>query len=218
MCGTIGLEVLGSQRAGGCRSSPGARRPARRCATPFVEDAAPGGSGLRRSSSPARRPITRSSGRLRSSWRISSRRRDCARARCCTTVIICISSRATFNASASTIWRCCRRPCSVDSSRSPLPPRVAWTTMRNACGTLRVLLRYLHREGVIAKDLSALVAFPQSYRHAGVPRSMSWEQVEQVPGQHRQEICLRRAGLRDAAAVRELRVAGLRKSRCSHAR
>ena len=33
---------------------------------------------------------------------------------------------------------------------------------------------------MIAKDLSALVEFPQSYRHAGVPRSISWEQVEQV--------------------------------------
>lgn len=60
------------------------------------------------------------------------------------------------------------------------PPRVAWTTTRNACGTLRVLLRYLHREGVIAKDLSTLIEFPQSYRHAGIPRSISWEQVEQV--------------------------------------
>lgn len=60
------------------------------------------------------------------------------------------------------------------------PPRVAWTTTRNACGTLRVFLRYLYREGVIAKDLSSLVEFPLSYRHAGVPRSISWEQVEQV--------------------------------------
>jgi integrase/recombinase XerD len=60
------------------------------------------------------------------------------------------------------------------------PPRVAWSTVRNACGTLRVFLRYLHREGVLAKDLSSLVEFPQSYRHAGVPRSISWEQVERV--------------------------------------
>jgi len=59
-------------------------------------------------------------------------------------------------------------------------PRVAWTTLRNACGTLRVFLRYLHREGVIRKDLSTLVEFPQSYRHSGIPRSISWEQVEQV--------------------------------------
>jgi site-specific recombinase XerD len=60
------------------------------------------------------------------------------------------------------------------------PPRISWTTMRNACGALRVFLRYLHREGLTAKDLSALVEFPQSYRHAGLPRSMGWEQVEQV--------------------------------------
>jgi integrase/recombinase XerD len=59
-------------------------------------------------------------------------------------------------------------------------PRVAWTTLRNACGTLRVFLRYLHREGVLTKDFSSLVEFPLSYRHAHVPRSISWEQVEQV--------------------------------------
>jgi len=60
------------------------------------------------------------------------------------------------------------------------PPRVSWRTVRTACGVLRVFLRYLNREGVIAKDLSSLVEFPQSYRHAGVPRSISWEQVERV--------------------------------------
>lgn len=58
--------------------------------------------------------------------------------------------------------------------------RVAWTTLRNACGTLRVFLRYLHREGVLARDLSALVEFPRRYRDAGIPRAISWEQVEQV--------------------------------------
>jgi integrase/recombinase XerD len=59
-------------------------------------------------------------------------------------------------------------------------PRVAWPTLRNACGTLRVFVRYLYREQVLAKDLSRLVEFPQSYRLAGIPRSMGWEQVEQV--------------------------------------
>jgi integrase/recombinase XerD len=59
-------------------------------------------------------------------------------------------------------------------------PRVAWTTLRNACGTLRVFLRYIHREKVLAKDLSSLIEFPRSYRLSGVPRSISWEQVEQV--------------------------------------
>jgi integrase/recombinase XerD len=59
-------------------------------------------------------------------------------------------------------------------------PRVAWPTLRNACGTLRVFLRYVHREGVVSKDLSSFVEFPRAYRDAGVPRSINWEQVEQV--------------------------------------
>jgi site-specific recombinase XerD len=87
------------------------------------------------------------------------------------------------------------------------PPRVAWTTLRNACGTLRVFLRYLHREGVIAKDLSSLVEFPQSYRHANIPRSISWEQVEQVLA------CIDRrsvSGKRDYAMLLLLATYGLR--------
>lgn len=59
-------------------------------------------------------------------------------------------------------------------------PRVARSTLRNACGTLRVFLRYLHREGVLDKDLSSLVEFPLCHRLAGIPRSIPWEQVEQV--------------------------------------
>jgi integrase/recombinase XerD len=86
-------------------------------------------------------------------------------------------------------------------------PRVAWTTLRNACGTLRVLLRYLHREGVISRDLSSLVEFPQSYRHAGIPRSISWDQVEQVLGSiDRRSSC----GKRDFAMLLLLATYGLR--------
>lgn len=86
-------------------------------------------------------------------------------------------------------------------------PRVAWPTLRNACGTLRVFLRYLHREGVLLKDLSSLVEFPQSYRHAAVPRSISWEQVEQVlAGIDRRSVC----GKRDYAMLLLLATYGLR--------
>lgn len=85
--------------------------------------------------------------------------------------------------------------------------RVAWTTLRNACGTLRVLLRYLHREGVLAKDFSSLVEFPQSYRHASIPRSISWEQVEQVlAGIDRRSV----SGKRDYAMLLLLATYGLR--------
>lgn len=86
-------------------------------------------------------------------------------------------------------------------------PRVAWPTLRNACGTLRVFLRYLHREGVLIKDWSSLVEFPQSYRHAHVPRSISWEQVEQVlAGIDRRSIC----GKRDYVMLLLLATYGLR--------
>jgi integrase/recombinase XerD len=86
-------------------------------------------------------------------------------------------------------------------------PRVAWPTLRNACGTLRVFLRYLHREGVLAKDLSSLVEFPQSYRLSGIPRSIAWEQVEQVlSGIDRRSPC----GKRDYAMLFLLATYGLR--------
>jgi integrase/recombinase XerD len=86
-------------------------------------------------------------------------------------------------------------------------PRVSWPTLRNACGTLRVFLRYLHREGVMIKDLSPLVQFPQSYRHAGVPRSISWDQVEQVlAGIDRRSV----SGKRDYAMLLLLSTYGLR--------
>jgi site-specific recombinase XerD len=86
-------------------------------------------------------------------------------------------------------------------------PRVAWSTVRNACGTLRVFLRYLHREGLIAKDLSPLVEFPQHFRHSGIPRSISWDQVERVlAGIDRRS----HSGKRDFAILGMLATYGLR--------
>jgi integrase/recombinase XerD len=87
------------------------------------------------------------------------------------------------------------------------PPRVSWSTVRNACGVLRVFLRYLYRERVMAKDFSSLVEFPQSYRHAGLPRSISWEQVERVlAGVDRRSA----SGKRDYAILLLLATYGLR--------
>jgi integrase/recombinase XerD len=86
-------------------------------------------------------------------------------------------------------------------------PRVAWSTVRNACGTLRVFLRYLHRKGLIAKDLSPLVEFPQHFRHSGIPRSISWDQVERVlAGIDRRS----HSGKRDFAMLGMLATYGLR--------
>lgn len=86
-------------------------------------------------------------------------------------------------------------------------PRVAWSTVRNACGTLRVFLRYLHREGAMTKDLSPLVEFPQHFRHSGIPRSISWDQVERVlAGIDRRSS----SGKRDFAMLGMLATYGLR--------
>jgi site-specific recombinase XerD len=86
-------------------------------------------------------------------------------------------------------------------------PRVAWPTLRNACGTLRVFVRYLYRAQVLAKDLSCPVEFPQSYRLSGIPRSIRWEQVEQVLcGIDRRSAC----GKRDYAMLLLLATYGLR--------
>lgn len=86
-------------------------------------------------------------------------------------------------------------------------PRVAWSTLRNGCGSLRVFLRFLHREGVLAKDLSTVVEFPQSYRLSGIPRSIPWEQVEQVlAGIDRRSV----SGKRDYGMLLLLATYGLR--------
>jgi len=58
--------------------------------------------------------------------------------------------------------------------------RVDWSSLRNCCSEVRVLLRYLFREGVLPKDLSGVIEAPQSFRLSGIPRSISWEDVQRV--------------------------------------
>jgi site-specific recombinase XerD len=58
--------------------------------------------------------------------------------------------------------------------------RVHKNTLRNACGSLRVFLRYLHRERILTKDFSSAVDHVQSYRLSGVPRSITWDQVRLI--------------------------------------
>lgn len=45
------------------------------------------------------------------------------------------------------------------------------------CNVLRLLLRYLQREKIINRDLSATVEQPQKYRLSEIPRSINWDQV-----------------------------------------
>lgn len=57
---------------------------------------------------------------------------------------------------------------------------LAKSTVRDSAGALRVFLRYAHREGVVATDLSGVVEWPQLYRLSSIPRSISWEDVNRV--------------------------------------
>ncbi|MFH5878511.1 tyrosine-type recombinase/integrase [Arthrobacter sp. NA-172] len=57
---------------------------------------------------------------------------------------------------------------------------LAKTTVRDEAGSLKVFLRYAHRQGVLSRDLSSAVGWPQAYRLSEIPRSISWADVNQV--------------------------------------
>lgn len=91
----------------------------------------------------------------------------------------------------------------VDRSRAGL----AKSTVRGTCGALKVFLRYAHRQGVLAVDLSETVEWPQVYRLSTIPRSISWAQVGEVlAGVDRRTPC----GKRDYAMLLLLVTYGLR--------
>src|SRR5262249_15056883 len=75
----------------------------------------------------------------------------------------------------------------------------AWlskSTSRRSAGVLRVSLRYVHRQRILAEDLSAAVGWPQVYRLSNVPRSISWDEVNRVlAGVDRRSVVGRRNSL-----------------------
>jgi site-specific recombinase XerD len=84
---------------------------------------------------------------------------------------------------------------------------LAPTSLRNMCGVLRVFLRYAHREGLTAADLSGTVEWPQVYRLSTLPRSITWSEVQKVLD------CVERrtgSGKRDYAILLLLVTYGLR--------
>jgi site-specific recombinase XerD len=84
---------------------------------------------------------------------------------------------------------------------------LAKSTVRDSAGVLRVFLRYLHREAILATDLSASVGWPQVYRLSNIPRSISWDEVNRVlAGVERRT----EAGRRDYAILLLLVTYGLR--------
>ena len=59
-------------------------------------------------------------------------------------------------------------------------PELSRNSRRNLCGTLKVFLRYCHREAILTHDLSLAVEMPQAYRLAELPRSIGWDDVRQM--------------------------------------
>jgi integrase/recombinase XerD len=84
---------------------------------------------------------------------------------------------------------------------------LAKTTVRSGCGVLRVFLRYAHRQGLLAADLSKAVEWPTACQLSGIPRSISRAEVARVLGAvDRRTPC----GKRDYAILLLLVTYGLR--------
>lgn len=84
---------------------------------------------------------------------------------------------------------------------------LAKTTVRDEAGSLKVFLRYAHRQGILPTDLSSAVGWPQVYRLSDIPRSISWADVNRVlTGVDRRT----EAGRRDYAILVLLVTYGLR--------
>jgi len=73
--------------------------------------------------------------------------------------------------------------------------------------TLRVFLRYAHREGVLPRDLTKLIEVPQHYRMADIPRSISWDAVQKMLDQVERRTVV---GRRDYAMLLLMVTYGLR--------
>ena len=58
--------------------------------------------------------------------------------------------------------------------------RLGALSMRDCTGTLRVFLRYLHRQGILPTNLSRAVPRGRSYQQAALPRAIAWSEVERV--------------------------------------
>jgi integrase/recombinase XerD len=98
-------------------------------------------------------------------------------------------------------------PLVVSSFLTERGPHLRPGGIHNCCSILRVFLQYLHRTGLVARDLKPIVEAPPAYRLAHLPRSITWDQV-----QHMLDVIERRTALgqRDYAMLLLLVTYGLR--------
>lgn len=53
-------------------------------------------------------------------------------------------------------------------------------SVQSLCSILKAFLRYLHQTGILTRDLSLAVESPRRYRFAGLPRSISQQEVQRM--------------------------------------
>ncbi len=78
---------------------------------------------------------------------------------------------------------------------------------QSRAGALRVILRYLRRQGITATDLSRAVPRGRTYKQASIPRAIPWSDVERVLASIDRRSAV---GKRDFAALMLLATYGLR--------
>ncbi len=58
--------------------------------------------------------------------------------------------------------------------------RLSKSSVTGLCSSLRVFLRYIHREGLISADLSGAIDPPRKYQLSDYPRSITWTDVRRM--------------------------------------
>ena len=85
--------------------------------------------------------------------------------------------------------------------------RLQTCARQSRAGALRILLRYLRRQGIIATDLSRAVPRGRTYMQAAIPRAIPWNDIQRVLASvDRRSAC----GKRDYAVLMLLATYGLR--------
>jgi site-specific recombinase XerD len=98
-------------------------------------------------------------------------------------------------------------PTVLDTFLAEKRTHVCARSLTMTCAAMRLFLRYLYREGLVARDLSAVIEGPRTYRLSDVARSISADEV----GRTLSRIDRRsKVGKRDYAMLLLLVVYGLR--------
>ena len=98
-------------------------------------------------------------------------------------------------------------PTVLDTFLAEKRTHVCARSLTSTCAALRAWLRYLYREGLVARDFSAVIEGPRTYRLSEIPRSITADEVHRTLGRIDRRSSV---GKRDYAMLLLLVVYGLR--------